>query len=141
MTLCEQMARQSNAKQPTVLNSNGNFNVQQFPTVQEFPGNPQNVPLTGETSTSSSQIMFNPGTFANQIFRISIETQLYNISLIGYSFSSTPICFYPSSALPIQPYYRIQQPQYWPMHPQYVEVVKPSQVANAGNSTMISKSV
>lgn len=62
MTLCEQMARQSNSKQPTVLNSNGNLNGPQFPTIQEFAGNPQNVPLTGETSTSSSQIMFNPGT-------------------------------------------------------------------------------
>lgn len=61
MTLCQHMARQSNSKQPAVLNSNVNLNGPQFSTIQELASNPQNVPLTGETSTSSSQIMFNPG--------------------------------------------------------------------------------
>lgn len=63
LSLCDQITRQ---------NSNNNFqsksqNVVQptFASVQDFSGtNRQNIPLTGETSTSSSQIMFNPGVYS-----------------------------------------------------------------------------
>lgn len=61
ISLCEQIARQ-NINSKDQAPSNGFVNTYpQFPTVQEFAGNRQNVPLTGETSTSSTQILFNPG--------------------------------------------------------------------------------
>lgn len=93
MSLCDQMARQNNNFQSKSQNIQPNF-----ATVQDFSGaNRQNIPLTGETSTSSSQIMFNP----------------------GFSFSPTPICFYPAPATP--QYYRMQQPgnaHLWAVQPQ-----------------------
>lgn len=108
MSLCEQMARQS-SKVPTPLNGRP-----PFPTVQEFAGNRQNLPLTGETSTSSSQVMFNP----------------------GFSFSQMPVCFYPvATQQPTQHYYKVAaapHQQYWAVQQQpaqYVEVIKPNQAS------------
>lgn len=93
MSLCDQMARQNSNFQSKSQNVQPSFS-----TVQDFSGaNRQNIPLTGETSTSSSQIMFNP----------------------GFSFSPTPICFYPAPATP--QYYRVQQPgnaHMWAVQPQ-----------------------
>lgn len=80
-----------------------------FPSIQEFQGDGirQNIPLTGETSTATSQVMFNP----------------------GFSFSPTPICFYPQPA--VQPsFFRpsavgsqmwaMQQASPGSMHPQFI---------------------
>lgn len=109
MSLCEQMARQSSNKVPIPINGRP-----QFASVQEFGGNRQNLPLTGETSTSSSQVMFNP----------------------GFSFSQMPICFYPVPAAQpqMQQYFKVPaslpHQQYWTVQqPQYVEVIKPNQAS------------